>query len=285
MSRTHRAGIGAAVVAATVLLTVVPFAATASAAPPPARPRVTNEPICPSATANGRFVRWIYLQILGRCPDPSGAAYWTAKLDKGTDRWAFARQIDYSNENIYKNNVNGLYQDLLGRAPTADEAAAAAASIRSTEGDAHLIALLASSDEFYATIEGETPADRDQAWLGFAYNGIVDRDPDPSGAAHYTNVLGNPSTEATRHKVAMSLELSAENAGGWTTAVYFAGLNRPPDPSGFAHWKNWLLTTGFRTFRMWTGILSSDEANRIAQTQPNPPAEPTAPTKRAWGHI
>ncbi|WP_426573841.1 DUF4214 domain-containing protein [Aquihabitans sp. McL0605] len=285
MSHTRRVGFGVSVVAASLLLAFIPLATAASAAPPPVRANVTDAPICPAATPNGRFVRWIYLQILNRCPDASGASYWTAKLDKGTDRWAFARQIDYSDENIYKNNVDGLYSDLLGRTPTADEAAAGAASIRSTEGDANLIAHLASSDEFYATMQGATAADRDQAWLNFAYNGIVDRDPDVQGRAHYTAVLASPSTEATRHKVAMSLEHSAENAGGWTTAVYFAGLNRPPDPSGFAHWKNWLLTTGFRTFRMWTGILSSDEANRFAQTQPNPPAPAPATQTRAWGHM
>src|SRR4051812_36231363 len=105
MPRTHRVVVGASIAAASLLLAVVPLAAGAGATPATAAraSRVAEDPICPSDTANGRFVRWIYLNILNRCPDASGAAHWTAKLDSGTDRWAFARQVDYSNENITKN--------------------------------------------------------------------------------------------------------------------------------------------------------------------------------------
>lgn len=272
-ARRHRLGLAAATAAALLTLTAVPLATTATAVPGRvAAPAATIT--CASTTPNGRFVRWIYLMILNRCPDAGARTYWTGKLGAGMDRWAFAIAIDYSNENIYKNNVDDSYQGILGRAPSKAEADAAAASIRTTQGDGTLTALLASTDEFYATMQGSTPQAKDQAWLHVAYNGIVDRNPDSAGLAHYTKVLGTGgSTEATRHKVALQLEFSPENAKGWVGAVYGAAFGRQPDAAGFRYWQNWLLTTGFRTFRMWTGFLSSDEGYKIAQTQPNPPAE------------
>ena len=96
-------------------------------------------PVCPAATANGRFVRFLYLQILMRCPDASGGAYWTAKLDHGSARSAVADVLDMSTENVVNNNVVPLYQGLLGRAPSSTELAAGVNSIRSTHGDAELI--------------------------------------------------------------------------------------------------------------------------------------------------
>lgn len=277
--RRRAAAVGTAC-AALLTLATIPFATTASATPAAPVRASGAPPICSSSSENGRFVRWIYLMILNRCPDPNGGDYWTRRLDAGTDRWAFARTVDYSNENIYKNNVIPLYQGILDRAPSDAEAQAAAASIRSTESDGRLTAMIASSDEFYSHMEGTTPQEKDQAWLAVAYNGIVDRDPDPSGAAYYTRVLGEDgSTAATRLKVATALEGSAENARGWVTAVYGAALGRQPDPSGFEFWQHWLLTTNFRAFRMWTAFLSSNEAFNIAQTQPNPPSEPTLETR------
>jgi hypothetical protein len=266
------AGLFAAVILAIV---AIPLATAAGAAPAKPAAPAQEAPICPSDTANGRLVRWIYLNILFRCPDEGGASYWTAQLDGGMSPWEFARRIDMSDENVLANNVDPIVGDLLGRAPSAAESQQYAASIRDNQGDARLLALLSSSDEYYNNkVTGATPQEKDQNWLNFAYNAILDRDPDPAGNAYFLGILGaNGSTQATRHQVAIALEFSGENAEGWIGAVYGAGLHRGPDPDGFAYWKNWLLTTGFRTFRMWTGFLTSTEAQAIAQTQPNPPPE------------
>ncbi len=230
--------------------------------------------VCPATTANGRFVRWIYLNILFRCPETDGAAFWVDQLDHGMPLRAFAWLVDMSDENIFINNVNALYADLLNRAPSPVEAELGAENIRGNEGDARLIAELGSSDEFYSHIDGATPQLKDQAWLAFAYNAVLDRAPDTAGAAFFTGILGpNGSTEATRRQVAIALEFSSENAGGWIRGVYGAAFQRPPDDAGFAYWQNWLLTTGFRTFRMWTEFLSSPEGWDKAQTQPDPPPD------------
>ncbi len=246
-------------------LAAVPLATSAQAVDP--------APICPAATANGRFVRWIYLNILFRCPDSGGGTYWTGLLDAGFSRSDMAFTIDMSDENIFDNNVIPIFQDFYGRPPTPQEANAGAANIRAHRTDTALLSEYAASDEAYNHLMVPTGQTRDQAWLTAEYNGVLDRAPDPAGEAYFNSILGSPSTQVTRLKVAVAMEYSPENADGWVGAVYGAAFQRPPDPGGFTYWKNYLLTQGFQAFRMWTYFLSSDEAYAIAQTQPNPPPD------------
>jgi len=267
-SRRRRGAIAAFVCAAALLAAAGPLAPSAGAADPPA-------PLCPAAAGNARFVRFIYLTILERCPDAAAATYWTGRLDGGLSRYAFAEAIDMSNENVIDHNVVPLYQDVLGRAPTANELAAGIAEIRVNHQDAHLLAMLFSSDEAYAKIAGDTPQAKDEAWLKEAFKSVLERDPDAAALTYYKGRLGaGGSTAATRMAVGLALELSNENMAGWTGAVFGAGLHRAPDEAGFGYWFGWLIGPGHRqTFRLWTHILSSAEANGIAQTQPNPPPD------------
>jgi hypothetical protein len=220
----------------------------------------------------------MYIQILGRCPESAASTYWTARLDAGLSRYGFAETLDMSDENVVSYNIEPLYDSILGRVPTQTEIAQWSTHLRTYHEDGMIVAALASSDEFYATVDGATAAEKDQAWLAFAYNGILDRDPDAAGASYFTGVLGTPSTAASRHLVASRLERSHENAIDWTGAVYGAAFNRPPDPSGFDYWVNWLSNGPgqWHTFQLWTHFLASNESYRIAQTQPNPPAAPTS---------
>ena len=97
MPRAQRVGVAAAVATASLLFVLAPLATTASAAPAaPASKAETT--MCPSDTANGRFVRWIYLQILERCPDSGGRAYWTNKLQSGFRSANLAAALYASNE-------------------------------------------------------------------------------------------------------------------------------------------------------------------------------------------
>lgn len=270
--RRRRAAAAGLVLAAGLLLG--PLTATAGAQTSGGVAAQAPEPVCPAAAGNARFVRFIYLNILFRCPDAAGLTYWTDGLDDGLSRGQMAQTIDLSDENMVNNNVVPLYADVLGRAPSAQELQDGVASIRAHQSDARLIAHLASSDAFYATIDPGTQ-DRDATWLTVAYENILDRSPDRAGQTYFLGVMGTPSTAATREKVARALELSAENDQGWTAAVFFAGLNRPPDPAGFGYWTTWLAGPGERrTFKMWTSILSSNEGYARAQTQPNPEGPP-----------
>jgi len=225
-------------------------------------------PICPADTANGRFIRYLYLNILYRCPDPTGAAYWASELADGTPRATVSDALDMSMENLVDNNAIAYYQRVFKRAPSQSEIDAAVASIKATHGDADLLSTMYATDEFSGQFETATQ------WLGAVYNAILERDPDESGAAYFGDMLGTSPTVAQRKKVGMLLEHSAENAGGWTASALGAAFHRAPDDSGMGYWVGWLMGPGrFQTFRMWTYMLASDEGYALAQTQPNPPPE------------
>ncbi len=225
-------------------------------------------PICPATTPNGRFVRFLYLNILYRCPDEAGAQYWEGQLDAGVPRSTVAERLDMSMENLVKNNAVAYYHRVFDRDPTQAETDAAVASIEATHGDADLLSTMYSTDEFYDQFE--TPSE----WLNAVYNAILERDADPTGGGYFGLMLGDAPTVAQRKQVTMILEHSGENAAGWTAAVYGAAFHRAPDTAGMDFWVGWLLGEGhFQTFRMWTSMLSSDEGYALAQTQPNPPPD------------
>ena len=256
----------AALVAAGALL--LSTASSSPAAASTAAPTRAAGPACAVAsTPNQRYVAFLFDEILHRCPDVRAAAYWTARLDGGASRWSVAEAIDTSTENLGRNNVDGLYQGLLGRAPTATERDAWIRYLRSAHENAVPTAMLLSSAEGYARhTTATTAAERDVEWLTAAYNRILDRAPDPKGLAYYQRKLGpGASTQATRYAVAMSLEHSAPNANSWVRAAMTEALGRTPDPSGIRSWTAWLTGPGrWQTFRLWTHLLSSDEAYRRA---------------------
>jgi len=256
-------------VAAAVILLASAFAAIADAAPAQARP--TAGACAVPETANGRYVVFVYDAILRRCPDASGLRYWEGRLDAGLSRWSFAEALDTSTENLGRNNVDGMYRGLLGRAPTPGERSYWINHLRQAHANAVPIAALIASDEGYrlhtAAID---PVERDREWLAFAYNRILDRAPDPAGEAHYLRQFSAAgSTRAQRSAVAMSLEHSAANARSWVLATMTGALDRTPDPAGIRYWTTWLTGPGrWQTFRLWTRLLASDEAYRRAQRAP-----------------
>lgn len=235
-------------------------------------------PVCPAEEGNARFVRFIYLNILFRCPTAADTAYWTQRLDTGYGRGQFAKYVDLSTENLVYNNVLELYGRLLDREPTQAELDAGVAYIRANQSDGQLIADILASDEFYEAFEWQVPVERgtratekDGAWLDFVYDAILDRGVDEAGFEYWSGVLGEESTQATRRKVTRTLERAPEATFGWIYGVYFAGLNRPPSEGDIQFWQGWLLGAGrWRTFHMWTTVLSSSEGYARAQTQPSP---------------
>lgn len=274
---THTPHRRAASVAVGLVLSLA-LAVGSLAAPSGAQSTIPDpEPVCPAEEGNPRFVRFIYLNILFRCPSASDVAYWSQRLDSGWGRGQFARFVDLSDENLIYNNILELYGNLLEREPTDAELAAGVAHIRRYQSDAQIIADILASDEFYENYEPQVPArspratEKDEAWLNEVYNFILDRDVDQSGFEYWTDVLGDESTEATRRRVTRALERAPEATIGWIYGVYFAGLNRPPSESDFTFWQQWLLGSGkWRTFHMWTQVLSSPEGYARAQTQPSP---------------
>lgn len=263
MITTLRAAVAAAALVLVLAAPVAPVAAAPRGAPP----------ACPASAGNARYVRFLYREILDRCPDAAGLAHWTSRLDAGASRWGVAELIDTSTENLGRNNIDQLYPLLLDRPPTPAERAAGIGRLRSGHENATLTADLLASEEGYALHgTGATAGERDRAWLAFAYARILDRAPDPRGEAFFLGYFApTGSTASRRHLVAMGLEHSYPNATSWVKAAMAEALGRPADPRGLDYWRAWLTDPArgrWQTFRLWTHQLASDEAYRRAQTQP-----------------
>lgn len=243
-------------------------------------PPTTTPPPAPcalQAPGNARYVAWVYQKVLYRCPDASGLAYWTAKLNSGMSRFSFVVTIDNSDENIMGNNVAALYQGVLHRAPTQAEAAHWANKIRTERADGELFATLYASDAFWNSPAVKHDTD---TFIAFLYKAVLDRVgdqsvADPQGFSFFRDILGPTPTEAQRFHVAFRyFEQSTENAHDWVWASYQSGLGRQADPTGGTFWTDWVLDHGFRTFDMCNALEASQEAYNNAQTQQNPPPEP-----------
>ena len=63
---------------------------------------------------NEAWVRQVYRDVLGRDPDPMGAAVWSAALASGTPRSTVALMVLNSEEGL-RRRVSGLYQRFLHR--------------------------------------------------------------------------------------------------------------------------------------------------------------------------
>jgi hypothetical protein len=267
---TRRRVAGAAVGLALSLALVIGSRAT----PASAQSTIPDPPpVCPAEEGNARFVRFVYLNILFRCPTSADTTYWTQRLDAGYGRGQLAKYVDLSTENLVFNNVLELYGRLLDREPTPAELDAGVAHIRAHQSDGQLIADILASDEFYDAFEldPESEATKDEQWLNAMYQSILDRDADPDGMEYWLGVMGDPSTQATRQRVTRSLERVPEATFGWIYGVYGAGLHRGPSGEEIGYWQQWLLGPGrWRTFHMWTSVLSSAEGYALAQTQPSP---------------
>lgn len=76
--------------------------------------------------ANAAFVQLVYENVLGRPPDPVGAAYWVGRLDRRvTSRGQLMANFSESTEHVALRKVEvdivGLHYGMLRRAPTAAE--------------------------------------------------------------------------------------------------------------------------------------------------------------------
>ncbi len=254
----------AAVVAALAMV-LGSFASTAAPA------AALDSPMCPVAAGNARLVRLVYLEILDRCPDSGGLAYWTGMLDHGMSRDAFAAVMTWSEERL-SDSVLTAYDDILGRAPTGAEYAQQLATLRQT-GDPDLLeAVLAGSDEFYERATDGLPTDqRDGEWLERVYGGILHRDPDVAGKEYFLGVMGSPSSTLDRTFVGAVLAHSDENARRVVATAFETTFLRSVDPGGLTYWAGWLRGDGrWQTFQLFAVLLSFPEAYSLAQSQPNP---------------
>lgn len=109
----------------------------------------SNEYFNKAGANNAAYLDRVYLDVLGRLPDPSGRQYWTNKLDAGADRGAVALQFINSSE-FRRFIVEDQFLRFLDRKPTSGEISTWAGKITSSPtGEQDLIAHLVTTDEYF----------------------------------------------------------------------------------------------------------------------------------------
>jgi hypothetical protein len=154
------------------------------------------------ATSNeylGHEVDNRYEQILDRAPDPSGRAYWIAKLRTGLSETGLVNSITASNEFYTKAGatpsgfITKAYQVLLDRQPTPTETATHTATLSgggSRGGVANSIYQSQESRRLRVTT---------------LYLHFLHRSPDTAGRNHWAEVI------KTKGDIALALELATSN--------------------------------------------------------------------------
>lgn len=108
----------------------------------------SNEYFTKAGASNGAYLDKVYLDVLGRLPDPSGRAFWLGKLDAGAERGSVALQFINAAE-FRRTTVDNQYLRFLDRKPTAAEQDTWVKKLAGTAtGEQDLIASLATSTEY-----------------------------------------------------------------------------------------------------------------------------------------
>jgi len=101
-----------------------------------------------------------------------------------------------------------------------------------------------------------TYSSQNEAYVGALYNDVLDRDPDSTGLAGWTNLLNNGSL--TRQQVAFNFLTSNENQINTVNSLYQEILGRPADQSGLDWWVKG-LQNGMSYNEVRAAIFASDE--------------------------
>jgi len=108
----------------------------------------SNEYFTKAGGTNAAYVTKAYNDVLGRNPDPSGQAYWTAKLAAGADRGTVALQFINAAE-TRRRLVDDQYLRFLDRLPTTAEQNAGSTLLLTATGEQQLIRSLAIGTEYF----------------------------------------------------------------------------------------------------------------------------------------
>jgi lysophospholipase L1-like esterase len=219
----------------------------------------------PSSTA---YVTTLYEDLVHRTPSAAEAAGWVRILDAGVSTRYVARSFASSYE-YRSDQVTADYGRFLHRAPDAPALAGFTAALAADLAPEQLEAILTGSDEYF-TLHGRSTGQ----WLQAAYQDLLGRVPDPSGAGGWTAAL---RAGASRDGVAVAIAVSPEAMMQTVDAAYVEALGRRADATGLSFLVE-QLTGGSSSTSILADIASSPEAvGRAGGTDPHPPAAPLDP--------
>ncbi len=190
----------------------------------------------------------LYMDLLGRGPDPTGLANWSSALLTGTSQTVLVDTLTRSDEYIQL-RVAKAYREVLGREPEAAGAQSWWWGIRagvSTVDDVQR--KFYDSDEYFA-ISGGT-------WDGYVrrlYTTMLHREAGASEVASWVGLVGSRGRSWVVDSIWWSREAASIRAG----AYYQTFLGRGPDPDGLAGWASALQQYGEGAVRV--GIAGSQE--------------------------
>ena len=218
----------------------------------PASNEVSATPVvnpCASETANAAFICSAYEVLLGRAPDSSGAAFWSALLSAGMSRGSVAFAMLSSSE--YRSIlIGGYYETFLGRAPDSAGLSFWMAQLSAGVSDNSVLSGILGSPEFYAN-SGGTPG----GFVTALYMMLLGRAPDSVGLSFWESQL---SSGASRSGVAFAILSSSEYRSDFVEAQYLHLLGRGADSAGLSYWVSQLAGSASNE-SVIAGIVGSAE--------------------------
>ncbi len=190
----------------------------------------------------------LYVDLLGRGPDPTGLQGWSNAMLTGTSQSVLVDTLTRSDEYIAK-RVAKAYREVLGREPEPSGADAWLVAIRSRQATVDDVQRrFYDSDEYFAASGG--------TWEGYVqrlYTTMLRRSASPAEVGQWVSLVGSQGRAWVVDSIWWSQEAATVRAGDY----YQTFLGRSPDPSGQAAWAQVLLQSGEGAVR--TGIAGSLE--------------------------
>lgn len=211
----------------------------------------SNTPI--GNTPNARFVSYLYLTLLGRQVDPTGMQVYTSALSRGVSRNAVAASI-YNSVEQRTNQVQGYYQQFLGRSGTQAQVSQFVASLRNGSSENSVIATFLLSSEFQRSNPPIVP------FVRALYQNLLGRNADARGLAINSNAL---RTGVTRQAMVLSFLNGSEYIQKQVRAQFLSQLGNAPNSSSLSFWGAQMRKYGYGS--MVVGLASSNQAFTRAQ--------------------
>jgi hypothetical protein len=208
----------------------------------------------PTGTAEN--VSRLYQAALGRAPDAAGLQAWTGLIDGSSVPLAdVATDFTTSPEFMHDYGaltdpqyVTQLYQNVLGRAPDPEGAAAWDNALADGESRGSVLVGFAESQENKAdTIS--SAGDQDNGEVYRLYQTTLDRAPDTAGLNSWSEALGSgtPLTQIAQNfmnSTEFQQKYGGLSASDFVSTLYENALGRAADPAGLQAWTNILQQGG-----------------------------------------
>lgn len=244
----------------------------------------TQETVNTSDVAS--FVRDLYVNVLGRDPDPLGYDHWISGLsDRSLDGATVAYGFIFSDEYTSRGDsdeeyVKMLYRAILGREADKTGLEAWTRYLGWGETRKGVFAGFIRSEEFIiecsragfnaGVYRSDSIYDKNVFATGFAkrmYTECLKREPESEGWENWINILLDGGTGAKLAKgFFMSQEIEEANLTNeeFTTRLYRTILDRNPDESGFESWVN-ALNEGSSKLYVLRGFVESEEFTALCE--------------------